>query len=134
MARTVRVHCEARGEEEDELEVRDCQIVAQARSVIWTHRQLITKENRKGIRGWSHQSVTSIGGLDPSIKVAGVFCGYRRPQWRGQDCQLAAPTPESIRDFESEFPIHSRVGAAKSMTLDPSIEDDSNLRGYWQPL
>ncbi|PKI32021.1 hypothetical protein CRG98_047584 [Punica granatum] len=26
-----------------------------------------------------------IGDPDPSIKVVGVLCGYRRPRWRGRD-------------------------------------------------
>ncbi|PKI47536.1 hypothetical protein CRG98_032126 [Punica granatum] len=72
--------------------------------------------NRPGDLSRSSQSIRGlgppIGDPDPSIEVASVLRGYRRPQWRGRGCQLAALARKSIRNFESESPVDWGVGAA----------------------
>ncbi|PKI67299.1 hypothetical protein CRG98_012316 [Punica granatum] len=46
-----------------------------------------------------------MGDSNPSNDVAGVLCGYRRPQWRrGRGRRLAAPNPQSIRDSPVRVP------------------------------
>ncbi|PKI37360.1 hypothetical protein CRG98_042237 [Punica granatum] len=55
-----------------------------------------SKENRKGKRGRGRQSAIST----PPPRSLGVLHEYRRPQWRGRDRRLAAPSCESTRDFE----------------------------------
>ncbi|PKI44586.1 hypothetical protein CRG98_034941 [Punica granatum] len=49
-------------------------------------------------------------GVRVVAEVIDILRGYKQPQWRGRGYQLAALTPESTGDFESDFPIDSEAG------------------------
>ncbi|OWM67018.1 hypothetical protein CDL15_Pgr000470 [Punica granatum] len=49
-------------------------------------------------------------GVRVVAEVIDILRGYKQPQWRGRGYRLAALTPESTGDFESDFPIDSEAG------------------------
>ncbi|PKI45479.1 hypothetical protein CRG98_034134 [Punica granatum] len=66
---------------------------------------------------------------DPSIEVADVLCGYRRPRWRGQGHRLVAPTPNLSGTSHLKSSVYSRLGPPIG-DPEPSTEIAGILRGY----
>ncbi|PKI44984.1 hypothetical protein CRG98_034623 [Punica granatum] len=75
-----------------------------------------------------------IGDLDPSIEVAGILHGYRRPRSTGWSCRLAAPIPNPPRTLTGDLRlgILSRFGVGVANRRPRPLHRDRR-RPLWVP-
>ncbi|PKI45700.1 hypothetical protein CRG98_034016 [Punica granatum] len=65
---------------------------------------------------------------DPSIEVASVLRGYRRPRWRGKGRRLAAPAPNH-RGFRVRMPDRFANWDGQSTSLTPPSRSPASSVG-----